>query len=486
MEEPQIQTKEKDNIDDQNITLDINNIMEDMIGEKDGLSKKTLDKLNSDMPKINKMIWNKLGPGSSFSGFLSLPYQKEELIESIQATANKIGRTSDIFIVLGIGGSYLGAQALFNALLPSYYNELPREGRNRHPRIYFDGNNIDTNSLNDLLNLLPSETPKGLFETFSLNVISKSGGTIETALAFRILHQKAKQLYGNDCSKYVVITTDAEKGNLKSLAEKEKYTSFVIPNSVGGRYSVLSPVGLFPAAVMGIDIKKLLEGAANMASRCKSDNIWQNPAYLYAAIQYLFYKEKKKNISLWVSWSKALESLGMWYDQLCAESLGKGGIGRVPINSVNTRDLHSRGQEIQEGERNTVITNLIVKEPKNNITLSHDDENIDNLNYLADKNLHGMLLDGAFEGTSFAYTKDQRPNMTISLPKLDAYSLGQLIFMLEVSTVAEGYLLNINPLDQPGVESYKNFMFGLLGREDKKKFKDEFEARKKPRKDYII
>lgn len=485
MQEQQLENK-KEEKDQPNITLDINNVMDEMIGEKDGLPKKTLDKLNEEMPKINKMIWNKLGPGSNFLGFLSLPYQSDELIENIITTANRLARISDIFIVLGIGGSYLGAQALYQALMPTYYNELPREKRNRRPRIYFDGNNIDTNSINDLLSFLPDETPKGMFESFSINVISKSGSTIETAVAFRILQQKAKQIYQNNHNKYIIATTDAQKGSLKNIAEKEGYETFVIPDNVGGRYSVLSPVGLFPCAVIGINIKELLAGARNMASRCKSDNIWQNPAYLYAAVQYLFYKEKKKNISLLVSWLKSLESFGMWYDQLCAESIGKNGIGRVPINSINTRDLHSRGQEIQEGERNTVITNIIVKDLKKNILLPHDEEDIDGLNYIALRNLHDLSIEGAYEGTSYAYTKDQRPNLTITLPKLNEYTLGQLIFILEVATVAEGYLLSINPLDQPGVENYKNFMFGILGHKDKKKFKDEFDSRKKPRKEYII
>ena len=243
---------------------------------------------------------------------------------------------------------------------------------------------------------------------------------------------------------------------MKNLSDIEGYKTFVIPDDVGGRYSVLTPVGLLPAAVAGIDIYELINGAKDMADRCKTNNLLENPAYLYAIIQFLFY-QKGKNISIQTMWAKGLEYIGYWYDQLCAESLGKDEKGRVPITAVNTRDLHSRGQQLQEGGRNIVITNIVVQNFKNDIPIEPTDDDLDELNYLKGKNVSDILHSARF-GATRAYTEANRPNMDIMLEKVNPFTLGQLLYMLELATVLEGYLMEINPLNQPGVEAYKKFM----------------------------
>lgn len=338
---------------------------------------------------------------------------------------------------------------------------------------------MDSDALSGLLDLLPQQAPTELSERWSLNVISKSGGTLETAVSFRILRQLAEAHYGAAASQQIVATTDASTGTLKALADRAGYRSFVIPDNVGGRYSIFTPVGLLPAAVVGIDIQQLMAGARDMALLCQQPGL-ENPAYLYAALQYLSV-QRGKTISVMNIWDKALEYVGFWYDQLAAESLGKDGQGRVPLTGVCSRDLHARGQQLQEGARNTLITNLFVEQSDQTVPIQADPANSDGLNYLQGKQMHD-LLQKAFEGTNYAYARDQRPSIQLKLKRRSPYCLGALFYLLEVATLAEGYLQGINPLDQPGVESYKNFMFGLLGREDKRSWRDEFEQRP-PRQD---
>lgn len=465
------------------ITFDYNAMMEDQIGEY-GLKASDLDALQSKMDQAHAHIQNRDGAGADFLGFLDLPQVSEETLNQIQTTADRIAQTSDKHVILGIGGSYLGARALFEALCHPYHNQLPREKRGNRPRIYFEGNNLDTDALQGLLDLLPEAKPSSLAETFSINVISKSGGTLETAAVFRLLRERAEQCYGEDASQHIVATTDASQGKLRKLADKKGYDTFVIPDDVGGRYSVLTPVGLLPAAVMGIDIKQLVQGAKDMAELCQHKSLKENPAYLYAALQYLSYTAGR-GVSVMNIWDKALEYVGFWYDQLCAESVGKEDQGRIPLTGVCTRDLHSRGQELQEGPRNTVITNIALQESHHTLTLGEDPENADELNYLAGKSIHHML-NQAFEATNFAYASAGRPNMRFILKERSAYAIGALFYLLEVATVAEGYLMEINPLNQPGVESYKNFMFGLLGREDKAEYKTRFEQRTSPQAAYQL
>lgn len=459
------------------IKLDYNYLTNDFIGDE-GISKSEIDNTIDILEKASDNFWSKKGKGNDFLGFIDLPDYNEEEIDNIIKTAQDFSEKIDSLIILGIGGSYLGAKALFDALKSNYYNELSREKR-KFPKIYFEGNNLDTDSINNLFELLEEKKEK-----FGVLVISKSGTTIETAAVFRIFQQKVKELYGDKHNEYIVAITDEKKGKLKEISDKEGYKTFVIPDNVGGRYSVLTPVGLLPAAMFGVDIKKLLDGAKLMKNILSTEDLYNNPAYMYAVLQYLMYK-KGKNVSIMAMWSKSIESLGFWYDQLSAESLGKDGLGRIPLTIVNTRDLHSRGQEIQEGPRNTVVTNVFIEKSNKDILFPYDKENIDSLNYLENKSINSMLK-GAFEGTNFAYLKENRPTVDIILPELNEYTIGQFFYMLEVSTVIEGYLFDINPLDQPGVEAYKKFMFANLGREDMKKFKEEFDNRKAKKEEYKI
>lgn len=471
--------------DSMQIKLDYNNMMSFMIGDQHGLSEDDLNSVIEKVVSAHKQVLDKTGKGNDFLGFLDLPNKGQEEINKIKKVAQNLSDNSDMFISLGIGGSYLGVKALFDALKSPYHNELSREKRNNKPRVYFEGNNLDSDSMNYLFDILPSENTGNVKDNFSIAVISKSGTTIETALSFRLFQEKSKEFYGDNHNKYIVAITDQSKGKLKDIADKENYESFVIPDDVGGRYSVLTPVGLLPAAVMGVDIDKLLAGAKYMKSICDNvEDAKKNPALMYAVIQYLSYK-KGRNLSAMAAWSKGLESVGFWYDQLCAESLGKDGQGRVPFTIVNNRDLHSRGQELQDGEHNTVVTNLYVEKSHRDITFIKNDTDMDSLNYLEGKTVKEMQF-GALEGTNYAYAKDNRPTMNVLIPELNEFTLGQLFYMFEVATVVEGYLNDINPLDQPGVEAYKKFMFANLGREDMKKYKEEFDSRQKSKSDFII
>lgn len=457
------------------IEFDYNNMMVSHIGKEHGLEESELAKLQESFAAVHTAIQSGSGAGSDYLGFLSLPEDVAPQIPRIQEVANQIADSSDIHLVLGIGGSYLGGRALFEALCHPYHNQLERSRRGQRPRLFFEGNNLDTDALMALLDLLPEGKPASLAERWSVNVVSKSGGTLETAVTFRVLRQLAESAYGDQAAQYIVATTDAKAGKLKKLADAKGYPQFVIPDDVGGRYSILTPVGLLPAAVAGIDIKQLVQGAADMRAACQSDQIQDNPAYLYAALQHLSW-QAGRSISVMNIWDKALEYVGFWYDQLCAESLGKDGKGRIPITGVCTRDLHSRGQELQDGPHNTVITNLIVAQMQRKLELQSDPDNADELNYLNGKSMHEML-NKAHDGTNYAYARDGRPSMNFKLKERSAYNLGALFYLFELSTVAEGYLMQINPLNQPGVESYKNFMFGLLGREDKREYREEFESR---------
>lgn len=466
------------------IKLDFNNMLEATLGPLDGLKPEDIWGLQSRMMDVHRQITERSGRGKEFLGFLDLPYLGTDELEAIVQAADRLAELGDRHVVLGIGGSYLGARAVIEALENPYRNEQSRGQRRGRPKMYYEGNAIDADTLHALMNLLPSSRPDSLDEAFTLNVISKSGTTLETAVAFRFFQQRLKQVYGENHSEYVVATTDASKGSLKAIADSEGYQTFVIPDDVGGRFSVLTPVGLLPAAVAGVDIRALVAGARHMAERCKNPDLHANIAYTYAVLQHLSYKARRP-VSIMAAWSKRLEFFTFWYDQLCAESLGKDGQGRIPISTVNTRDLHSRGQEIQDGLPNTVVTNLLVEAPDFDVVVPRVPADEDGLNYLADKHLSEMVM-GAAQGTAYAYAKAGRPSMNFLIPQLNAFTLGQLLYLFELSTLAEGYLMGINPLDQPGVEEYKKFMFGNLGRPDMARYKEEFEARPKGAMEFMI
>lgn len=377
----------------------------------------------------------------------------------LQATADRLTDLVDRVVVLGIGGSYMGARALLEACCHPYYNQVAPTLRGGRPEIYFEGNNVDNDAAQGLLDLLAGETGN-----WGIVVISKSGGTLETAAAFRIFLRELAESLGDtaELGKYVVPVT-GDSGKLFDLAQaigcKEL---FPVPDGVGGRFSVLSAVGLLPAAIMGLDIEALLSGAAEMNEHFASAPFEKNIVLQYVAAAHAMEEKHGADIRILSTWGKRLEAVGLWYDQLLAESIGKQERGAMPLTIVNTRDLHSRGQQHQEGKRDKYITNLIVEDAvREPLAIGESDNNQDQLNELAKKTLP-EVLSAAIAGTNQAYRDDNRPTADLVIPQLDELHLGQLLQMLMLATVVEGRLIGINPYGQPGVEAYKKNMNAIL------------------------
>ena len=391
---------------------------------------------------------------SKFLGWINLPenYDKEEF-ERIKKAANKIQNDSDVLIVIGIGGSYLGARAVIESLTNCFYNMLPAKKRN-NPMIIYAGNNLSPNYLNDLLNLIGERD-------ISINVISKSGTTTEPAIAFRILREAIETKYGvEEAKKRIYVTTDKKKGALKGLANEENYETFVIPDNIGGRYSVLTAVGLLPIATAGIDIEKLMQGARDAREKYMDSNLKFNDCYKYAVIRNLLYQSGKK-VEILANYEPQLHYFTEWWKQLYGESEGKDGKALFPAGVDFTTDLHSMGQYIQDGERHLFETVISVVHPKSNIIVKEDSENVDGLNYLAGKGLD-YINKKAMEGTIEAHVSGNVPNLKITIDRLDEENIGQLIYFFEKSCAMSGLILGINPFNQPGVEEYKKNMFRLL------------------------
>jgi glucose-6-phosphate isomerase len=397
------------------------------------------------------------------AGFFDVPEKllgpERAELDRLIATADRLAKDCDRVVVLGIGGSYMGARAMFEACCHPFHNELPRKRRGGRPRIYFEGNNVDNDAVQGLLDLLEGDTD------WSIIVISKSGGTLETAAAFRVfLESLRRSLKGDDAKlRERVVAITGEKGGLRDLANALKLEDvFTIPDGVGGRFSVLTPVGLLPAATIGLDVVALLEGAAAMNERFRTAPPMQNPALDFAGISRLMETRRGCTVRVLSTWGKRLEAIGLWYDQLLSESLGKQGMGATPITVVNTRDLHSRGQQHQEGRRDKLITNLVVEQSdREPIKIGTSANNQDKLNDLAEKTLPEVLR-AALAGTNQAYAEDCRRTADLRLKRLDEATLGQLFQMLMISTVVEGRLVGINPYGQPGVEAYKQKMNAIL------------------------
>jgi len=412
------------------------------------------------------------------AGFIDLPQKhldshrrKGEASDlgRILKVAGRLKELVDRVIILGIGGSYLASKALFDALVHTYHNELPNKARMGVPRLYFEGNNVDNDALQDLLELLENSAvdPDMREERYGIVVVSKSGATLETAVAYRILRNEAVKFYGpsSDLLKQVIVPITGPTGKLRDLCRKHGYADddlLTIPENVGGRFSVFTAAGLLPAAVMGLDVRALLLGAAAMTRRFLEEPFERNPVLQYAAVNYLMTEEFGKPIRVLASWTKRLESLGLWYDQLLAESLGKHGRGPTPLTVVQTRDLHSRGQQFQEGTRDKMINNLVVKAPKAPpVNIGMGEHNEDDLNQYNRKGYPDFMA-AAFRGTTQAYLEAARPTADLVLPVLSEHSMGQLLQMLMLATVVEGRLMGINPYGQPGVEAYKRNMKQVL------------------------
>lgn len=422
--------------------------------ENSNISKEDMTEYKEKVESIHKELHKRANDEKDFVGWLELPtnYDKEEF-KRIKKAAKKIGNESDILVVIGIGGSYLGARAVIESLTSSFYNMLPAEQR-KHPEILYVGNNLSPNYINELIEYIGDKD-------FSVNVISKSGTTTEPAIAFRIFREILEYKYGvEEARSRIYATTDKEKGALKTLAENEGYEQFVVPDNVGGRYSVLTAVGLLPIATAGIDIDKLMEGAKIAQERYDDSDIKYNECYQYAIARNMLYKSDK-NIEILVNYEPKMHYFTEWWKQLYGESEGKEQKGIFPAGVDFTTDLHSMGQYIQEGRRNLFETVLSIQNPNSDITINGDDDNLDGLNYLAGKGLD-YVNKKAMEGTIKAHVSGDVPNIEISIEKLDELNIGELIYFFEKACAVSGMILGVNPFNQPGVEEYKKNMFKLL------------------------
>lgn len=405
------------------------------------------------------------------SGFIDLPKRlldgEDGLLQRIETSAARLRERIDRMIVLGIGGSYMGLRALFEALCHPYHNELSRPARGNAPKLHYEGNNLDDGAMRGLLDVLKlnCRDAKDLAQRWGIVVISKSGGTLETAAAFRVIRDALESYYGQNSAEAceLVIPVTGEQGRLRDLSNARGYPeTFPIPDGVGGRFSVLTAVGLYPAAVLNVDIRALLAGAADATEQFRKAPLGDNPVLDYVRVCHLLERDKGMDIRLLSTWGSRLEALGLWYDQLLAESLGKHEKGAMPLTVVNTRDLHSRGQQHQEGKRDRIITNLVIEDHgSDNIKLASSNYDQDQLNRLAGTSIPTMLK-AAMDGTNQAYADDKRPTADLILPRLDAYCLGQVLQMLMLATVVEGRLVGTNPYGQPGVEGYKKNMGRIL------------------------
>lgn len=419
-------------------------------------SEHELDNLAEEVMLAHKRLHEKTGAGSDFLGWVDLPtaYDREEY-QRIKQAAAKIRSDSEVFLVIGIGGSYLGARAAIEMLNNGFYNLLPDHKR-RGPQIFFVGHNLSGTYLAELMQLIEGKE-------VSINVISKSGTTTEPALAFRILREHLEKRYGGDeAARRIYVTTDQEKGALKALADRKGYQTFVIPDDVGGRYSVLTAVGLLPIAVAGIDTDAMLAGAAQAQEWYSVPQLRENPAYQYAAVRNILYR-KGRTMEIMVNYEPKMHFFTEWWKQLFGESEGKDHKGIFPAGVDFSTDLHSLGQYIQEGLRNLFETVLVVEKPETDITISSDPDNVDGLNFLAGKTFD-FVNKQAFKGTVLAHVDGGVPNLVVSIPEVTPAYFGALVYFFEKACGISGYLLGVNPFDQPGVEAYKQNMFALLGK----------------------
>ena len=402
---------------------------------------------------VNDELLTGKGAGSDFLGWLDLPvnYDKEEFAR-IQKAAKKIQSDSDVLVVIGIGGSYLGARAAIEFCKGQMYNGVREKGI---PEIYFVGNNISSSYINDVVKIIGDRA-------FSVNIISKSGTTTEPAVAFRFFREKLEKKYGKaEAAKRIYATTDAHKGALKALADQEGYEEFVVPDNIGGRYSVLTAVGLLPIAVAGVDLDELMGGAQEMMSLC-SKNDYSNPAWQYAAMRHELYRQGKK-VELLACFEPAFRFMAEWWKQLYGESEGKEEKGLFPASVDFTADLHSMGQYIQQGERMLMETVVRFAPAEQQMVVPFDEANGDGLNFLAGKTMD-FINRQAMDGTLLAHVEGGVPNIILNLDENNARTMGQLIYFFEYACGLSGYLLGVNPFDQPGVEAYKKNMFALLGK----------------------
>ena len=426
-------------------------------------------KIQPAVKMASDLLYSGKGAGNDYIGWVDLPnnYDKDEF-ERIKKAAKKIQSNSEVLIVIGIGGSYLGGRAALEFVNGVNFNKKVHKGI---PEVYFVGNSISSDYLSDIIEILGDRD-------FSINVISKSGTTTEPAIAFRIFKKIIEDKYGKEGAKErIFATTDKARGALKSMCNTEGYETFVIPDDVGGRFSVLTPVGLLPMAAAGIDIDAVMQGASDAVATYKNDDLENNDCLKYAATRQILGR-KGKAIEILANYEPSLTMFGEWYKQLYAESEGKDGKGIFPVSANFSTDLHSIGQFIQDGSRNLFETVLWVENAKKNITIETDAENLDGLNFVADKTIQ-YVNSKAYAGTFLAHVDGGVPTMVIEVEKSDAYNFGQLVYFFEKALAISGYMLGVNPFDQPGVEAYKKNMFALLGKHGYEDRKAELEERLK-------
>lgn len=428
------------------------------------ISKSDLEGIKTQVSAAHNLLETRTGLGNDFLGWMDLPvdYDKEEF-ERIKACAERIKQKCDILVVIGIGGSYLGARAAIELLKSPFYNNLKKDT----PDIYFVGNNISPTYLSEVLSICQGKD-------ICVNVISKSGTTTEPALAFRIFKKLLEDKYGKEEAKTrIFATTDKAKGTLKELSDTEGYETFVIPDDIGGRFSVLTAVGLLPIAVSGCDLDKIMQGAQKAREAYSKDD--GNDAYTYAAIRNLLYR-KGKSVEMLISYDPSFALMAEWWKQLFGESEGKDNKGIYPSSAMFSTDLHSLGQFVQDGSRIIFETVVDIKKPKQDFFLENDAENLDGLNFLTNQNM-SVVNHKAYEGTVIAHTEGGVPNIVVEMDEINEENFGEMVYFFEKACAISGYLLGVNPFNQPGVESYKKNMFALLGKPGYEAQKAELEAK---------
>lgn len=463
------------------LRLDINNMMEEQIGKK-GFSKQDLESVKADAKKAFENVKNNRGTG--MMGWTELPYNQDEIVADIIATAKHVQQNFDYFVVLGIGGSALGPIAVQQAINHLRYNDLSKEKRNGCPKLYVE-DNVDPERMASLFDVID-------IEKTCFNVISKSGSTSETMTQYLIIWDALTKKLGDKASQHIIATTDVEKGNLIKLAQKEGFKKFVIPDSVGGRFSELCPVGLLAAAVCGIDIKAMLEGAKQMDQLANTDDIFANAPLMAASLQYLAMK-KGCNISVMMPYADSLKFMADWYCQIWGESLGKrfdlnGNevfAGQTPVKALGVTDQHSQVQLYTEGPFDKVVTFLAVENYRNTVEISQGCEEFPNVNFLCGHTMN-ELISAERSATEYALSKSGHLNHTIILPEVNEFTLGELIYFYELETAYCGAMLGINTFDQPGVEEGKNATYALLGRPGYEEKKNELNSRPQKNSNYII
>ena len=469
---------------DNHIRLDVNHMMADDLGMQYGIDRASVDALHPHLRRAHAAVEANRGKG--MQGWMLLPYDQDDVVARIECTAARIREKFDAFVVLGIGGSALGPSAVQQALSHLRYNELTPE-RRKGPKFYVE-DNIDPERMASLLDVI--DLKKTCF-----NVITKSGGTAETMSQYLILLEALKNAVGDQYADHIIATTSENSGNLIKIAKSEGYETFYIPDGVGGRFSELCPVGLLAAAVCGIDIRGLLEGARMMDERCKSDDVWKNPALLQAALSYIAMEEMGVNISVMLPYADSLRLMADWYAQLWGESLGKNvtrkgmavNVGQTPMKALGVTDQHSQLQLFTEGPYDKMITFLKVESFRAQMPIPHGCEEIADVAFLGGKSLN-ELIEAERQGTEYALQKTGRMNQTITLPCVTEQTVGQLLYFFEMVTAYTGELLDIDAFNQPGVEESKLASYAVLGHGAQKYAdkREEMNARPEPRAEYIL